>query len=203
VLGLMVPAALRQCNPIWCELPYRQPATSSDKVSRLRRFEPDDPGLAATQRSSVSQRACAGERFMKITSTVRYLVHLAVIVCAIAMPRHALADETPIASGQQSNDKARVEILSAKRTEGDTLTLRFEIINDGNQSLSLALTNIKLVDLVNRRSYSAGVWSSRCRTDPGEHRICWAVFGAPPAAVKAINVQFYEDFGLIPIPLSN
>jgi hypothetical protein len=115
----------------------------------------------------------------------------------------ATADEAPIAFGQQANGKARAEILLVKRTEGDTLTLRFAIVNDGNQPLSMTLGNMKLVDLVNRRSYSPGVSSTFCRTEPGERTTCWAVFAAPPASVKTINVQFYEGFDLISVPVVN
>jgi hypothetical protein len=67
----------------------------------------------------------------------------------------------------------------------------------------MTLANMKLIDLANRRSYSPGVSSSSCRTEPGERTICWAVFAAPNANVKTINVQFYEDFGLIPVSIVN
>jgi hypothetical protein len=128
----------------------------------------------------------------------------ALLIWAVsALPAQvAAAAEAPIASGQQTNGKVSAEILSLNRTEGDTLTLRFAVVNDSNQSLSLTLGNMNLIDLVNRRSYSPGLTSQKCRAEPSTRSICWAVFAAPPANVKTINVQFYEDFDLISVPLS-
>jgi hypothetical protein len=127
------------------------------------------------------------------------LLAAAFAVCpgGVLLPKVGLADEAPIAFGQQANGKIRADILSLKRTEGDTVTVRFAIVNNGNQTLSMTLGNMKLIDLVNRRSYAPGVTSPSCRTEAGERSICWAVFAAPGAATKTINVQFYENFELI------
>lgn len=121
----------------------------------------------------------------------------------ISLAATARADGTPIATGQQTNGKARAEITALQRTEGDTVTLRFTIVNDNNDALSLTLANMTLLDLVNRRSYEPGVTSPACRIPSGERRTCWAVFAAPGAGVRTLNVSFYEDFGLIPVPVAN
>jgi len=126
----------------------------------------------------------------------------ALSVCALAAPHRASAEDTPIASGQQTNGKARAEILSLKRTEADTLTLRFAIANEDNRDLSITISNMQLVDLVNRRTYKPGLESNSCRIPAGERRICWAVFAAPNASVRMLNVKFYEDFDLIPVQIS-
>jgi len=118
---------------------------------------------------------------------------------AIVMASQAHAQQ-PIASGGQTNGKARVEVLSATRTEGDTLTLRFIISNENSQDMSLTLGNLQLVDLVNRRTYGAGL-TSRCQVPVASRTVCWAIFAAPPVTVKSINMQFYENFDLIPVPL--
>ena len=132
-------------------------------------------------------------------------IFVALVACCLRalMPGPALADDAPIASGQTANGKARADILSLKRTEGDTVTIRFAIINNGNQTLSMTLGNMKLIDLVNRRSYSPGVTSPNCRTEAGERSICWAVFAAPNGSTKTINVQFYENFDLISTPIAD
>ena len=140
-----------------------------------------------------------------IKGTIRRLCGAAIFIvaCSGITTPEAKGDEAPIASGQQTNGKVRAEILSVKRTEGDTLTVRFAIINDGNQPLSITVLNMKLIDLVNRRSYAPGLTSPSCRTEPGERTICWAIFAAPNASVKTINVLLNENFDLISVPLTN
>lgn len=99
--------------------------------------------------------------------------------------------------------KARVEILSLKRTEGETVTLRFQVTNDGSDTFSMTLGNSKLVDLAGRRIYSAGLTSSGCSTPAGQQLACYAVFGAPPAGTQKMSVQFYEKLDLITnVPVS-
>ncbi len=116
----------------------------------------------------------------------------------------AAADEAPIASGPQSDGgKARLDVISAKRTEGETLTIRFRLVNtNGNSDIAMTLGNMALIDLVNRRSYEAGL-SSSCRAKAGKTVTCWAVFAAPPADLKAITMKAYEDFELISVPLGS
>jgi hypothetical protein len=125
----------------------------------------------------------------------------AALHCGAANSAHA--EDAVIATGQQSNGKARADILSLKRTEGDTLTLRFAIANENGKTLMMVLGNMRLIDLVNRRSYEPGVKSPDCNIPNGEKRICWAVFAAPGANVRSLNVAFDEDFGLISVPISN
>ena len=130
---------------------------------------------------------------------------LSLVSCALsAQPLiNAHADETAVASGQQTNGKARVDILSLKRTEGGTVTLRFAVTNENNNTLSIVIGNMRLIDLVNRRIYEPGLQSPSCNVPSTERLICWAMFAAPNASVSMVNVSFYEDFGLIPVPISN
>jgi hypothetical protein len=109
----------------------------------------------------------------------------------------AFADDQPAASGTSQDGKVRVDVLSIKRTEGETVTLRFSLVNNSGSDFSIVLSNMHLVDLVNRRSYSPGLMSSLCSTAPGKQAECWAIFAAPPETVKKISVQFYERFDLI------
>ncbi len=124
-----------------------------------------------------------------------------VLALALCFPSlNASAQDAPIATGQQTNGSVKAEILSVKRTEGDTITFRFAVINGGSQDFSMTLGNMQLIDLVNRRSYSSGL-SSSCQIKAGAKTICWAIFGAPPVGVKSINIKFYENFDLISVPL--
>jgi len=65
----------------------------------------------------------------------------------------AFADDQPAASGTGEDGKVRVDVLSIKRTEGETVTLRFNLVNNSGSDFSIVLGNMHLVDLVNRRSY--------------------------------------------------
>ena len=130
---------------------------------------------------------------------------LLVLCCTppLLLPGVARADDAPIATGRNSSGKVRVEILSLKRTEGDTVTLRFALVNDGRENVHLTLPNMTLLDLVNRRRFSTGVTSTSCRAANGERQICWAMFAAPNPNVRSLNVMFFEDFDLIPVPISD
>jgi hypothetical protein len=110
---------------------------------------------------------------------------------------------TPVASGVSSDGKVRADMLSLRRTEGDTVMLRFAIVNDSNKTVSVTMGNMRLIDLVGRTSYEPGVTSSTCSADSGAKAICWAVFAAPGSNTKSINVKFYDAFELIPMPIGN
>lgn len=107
-----------------------------------------------------------------------------------------------LGSATSPDGKTRVEILSLKRTEGETVTLRFQVTNGGNDTFSMTLGNSKLVDMIGRRIYSPGLTSSGCSVPSGQQLACYAVFGAPPAGTQKMSVQFYEKLDLITnIPL--
>ena len=128
------------------------------------------------------------------------------IVCAASLPpfRVTMADEAPIASARHATGKVRADVLSLRRTEGETLTLRFAIANDGDKGLSINLREVGLVDLVNRRSYTPGLTSSPfCSIAPTERTVCWAVFGSPGGSVKTINVRIPEGFDLVSAPIGD
>jgi hypothetical protein len=110
----------------------------------------------------------------------------------------AHAEDRPVASTATHDGKIRVDVLSLKRTEGGTVTLRLALANNGAGDFSMVMGNIHLVDLAARRSYGAGLMSSSCSTPPGGQVNCWATFAAPPEATKTLAVQFYENLDLLP-----
>jgi hypothetical protein len=102
-----------------------------------------------------------------------------------------------------SDGKTRVDILSLKHTEGDTVTLRFQVTNDGNDTYGVTVGNARLIDMAGRRIYSPGLTTNNCSVPAGQQLACYAVFGAPPAGTPKMAVQFYEKLDLIMgIPLS-
>ena len=123
--------------------------------------------------------------------------------CAALFATSPAFSAAPVLGAASSPDgKARVEILSLKRTEGETVTLRFQVTNSGNDTYSMTLGNSRLVDIVGRRIYSPGLTSSGCSAPAGQQLACYAVFGAPPAGTQKMSVQFYEKLDLITdIPL--
>jgi hypothetical protein len=128
-----------------------------------------------------------------------WLDTLAVCLSAVlALPlSSAHAEDRPIASTATHDGKVHVDILSLKRTEGKTVTLRFILANNGERDFSMVVGNIHLVDLAARRSYGAGLMSSSCSASPGGQVNCWATFAAPPEATKTLAVQFYENLDLV------
>ena len=120
------------------------------------------------------------------------------LAAVLALPlSSARTEDRPLASTATHDGKVHVDILSLKRTEGKTVTLRFVLANDGERDFSMVVGNIHLVDLAARRSYGAGLMSSSCSTPPGGHVNCWATFAAPPEATKTLAVQFYENLDLV------
>lgn len=117
--------------------------------------------------------------------------------CATLFAASATYATTTLGSATSPDGKTRVEILSLKRTEGETVTLRFQVTNSGNDTYSMTLGNSKLVDMIGRRIYSPGLTSSGCSVPAGQQLACYAVFGAPPAGTQKMSVQFYEKLDLI------
>lgn len=129
-----------------------------------------------------------------------------VLCCATAAAAgsatHAHAQALP--STTSPDGKVRLEILSLKRTEGDTVTLRFKIVNDGNCDYLVMIGNMRLIDIAGQRVYSPGIMSNICAAHIGDKVPCYAVFAAPPPGTKALTVQFYENVGLITgVPVSD
>jgi hypothetical protein len=124
-----------------------------------------------------------------------------VLSCVLASVSAAKADDAPVVSGVSADGKVHADILSLKRTEGDTVTLRFAIVNDSNKTVSITVGNMRLIDLVGRASYEPGVTSSTCSAESGAKAVCWAVFAAPGPDTKSINVKFYDTFELISTPI--
>ncbi len=110
---------------------------------------------------------------------------------------------TVLGSAISSDGKTRIDILSLKRTEGETVTLRLQVTNDGNDTFGITVGNARLVDMIGRRIYSPGLTSTTCSVPAGQQLACYAVFGAPPAGTQKMSVQFYEKLDMITgIPLS-
>jgi hypothetical protein len=132
-------------------------------------------------------RKSAGRRIAPV------MVAATLAACSFA----AMAQDKPVAEATTQNGKVRVEVLSLKRIEGNLVTLRWRIVNEGSGNFSMTPGNMRLVDLAGRRQYEPGLMSSRCYAEPDARADCWATFAAPPAATKTLAVKFYEQFDLL------
>ncbi len=134
------------------------------------------------------------------TGGIRRLSLVGVLLAIPVLGAHA--EDQVLGSVSSPNGKVRVEVLSLKRTEGDTVQLRWRVVNDDNRDYSMTTLNERLLDMAARREYSAGL-GSRCAAEPGERQTCWAVFAAPPTNTKTMTVHFYEQLDLLPgVPVS-
>jgi hypothetical protein len=120
-----------------------------------------------------------------------------------------------IGEGQTAGN--RVVIRSLKRDAGGTVTLRFELVNDGPDSLKtygvlgdlFTMSYLSLVDAANKKRYLVVVDSaktclcSELKDDvtPGTKFNLWATFPAPPDTVQSITVVVpgFEPIDSVPI----
>ena len=139
-------------------------------------------------------RNLEGNVLAEFLSIQRSMVAIGMIVAPLLTVH---AEEQPVGSVASPNGKVRVEVLSLKRMDGNTVQLRWRVVNDDNKSYSMTTMNEKLVDMAAHREYSAGLGSS-CGTEPDQRQICWALFAAPPLSTKTMTVHFYEQLDLLP-----
>jgi len=124
-------------------------------------------------------------------------------------------DGRPLAIGKSLVDgNIRIEIEELKRTGDGTVMLRFAVVNDSMRDLDNsflgAATEMRLVDLVNRRQYGVGmrdVLNTLSSPFPGakaKSRIeLWAVYGAPPPGVTKLTVMLPNFYPIDDVPLGN
>lgn len=117
---------------------------------------------------------------------------------SVASVSGASADDKPLGATTGGAGAVHLNILSLKHSDGDTVTLKWEVVNDGSSDYSMTPDNMRLVDLVGRRIYSVGLSSDGCGNTPAGKRIaCWAIFAAPPPATKTVAIKFYENVEMV------
>ena len=130
-----------------------------------------------------------------------------------------------IASADGEAPGARVEIHELKRTSGDTLTLRFSMVNGGTKEISFGYSfaekgkdvpdfasvgGVHLIDPVGKKKYfvvrdtedqpscSRGLKD----LDPGGRLNLWSKFPAPPEDVQVISVVVPHFGPMDDVPIS-
>lgn len=128
-----------------------------------------------------------------------------------------------IASTDGETEGTRIDVTKFERASGDTVNLRFNVVNGSSEGLSMnsLLTDttmneyytaggIHLVDPVNKRKYfvvrdaeNKCVCSREIKGDiePGGKVSLWAKLPAPPPDVQSISIIFPKFIPLDDVPL--
>lgn len=138
-----------------------------------------------------------------------------VLVLATALFVPALASAELAGEGQQPGTK--IVVSSLKRDAGGTVTLRFQLMNDGEKALKtygvlgeyFTLEKVHLLDAVNKKKYLAieddagKCVCSELKDDvvKGSRFNLWVKFPAPPAEVNKVSVVV-PSFEPVEVPIT-
>lgn len=134
----------------------------------------------------------------------------------------AAAPTPPLASAEYNNDpQLRADLLEVKRVSGGSVTVRWRVVNTAGQSSGLAAAEPKKIsynysyeqlyytDPAENKKYQYLTDSQQNRLihifegyyEPGQQRVNWAKFPAPPATSKKITVYIpkFPPFEDIPL----
>jgi hypothetical protein len=153
---------------------------------------------------------------------VRYHSWFVLGVLAMLLPAAASAAE-PVASTDGEQPGIRLDVTELKRTSGDTVMLKFTIVNEADERLGVGhdfgdpnqssdygtVGGIHLVDAGNKKKYLVVRDSDGkclCSADlddieAGDSRALWAKFPAPPADVQQIGIVIPHFIPLDDVPI--
>jgi hypothetical protein len=119
--------------------------------------------------------------------------------------------------GEGQTPGSKIVVSSVKRDAGGTVTLRFQLVNDGDEAVKIYgvfgeffyLDKVTLIDSTNKKKYlvvkSADGYCicSELKTDvvKGSRFNLWAKFPAPPADVQKITV-IVPSFEPVEVPIT-
>jgi hypothetical protein len=127
---------------------------------------------------------------------------------AAAAPAPAPAIPQALATADGRTPGLRADVTELKRTSGETLTLRFTLVNESKQTINVAdiadlldlgggypVGGVHLIDPIGRKKYfvvrdseNRCVCSEFVALQAGERANHWAKFPAPPADVQRISI---------------
>jgi hypothetical protein len=129
------------------------------------------------------------------------IVVLSVAALGFATTTASVSAQELVGEGEKAGTK--IVIRGLKRDEGNTVTLRFQVVNDGNNSQPMYQLignsldgHAHLIDAANKKKYlvvkdSAGKCECapiRGNVDKGSPINLWVKFPAPPESVQKITV---------------
>jgi len=127
---------------------------------------------------------------------------------ALALATSAAPAQEAIATADGEQSGVRIDITELKRTSGDTLTMKFTLVNDSGEKVSpygifesvrSDVRNVHLIDAVGKKKYlTISDASGNCvcsggvshDLESGKSLNLWARFPAPPADVQEVSVVF-------------
>ena len=132
--------------------------------------------------------------------------HAIVLAAAFAAAAPGAFAQNAIATADGETTGIRIEITELSRTSGETVTLKFRLINDSGEKAmpyelmeNTDLRAVHLIDASGKKKYMVIKDSDgKCLcsdglSDPlatGKSMNLWARFPAPPAEVKEVSVVF-------------
>lgn len=158
-----------------------------------------------------------GTRFLVLASIVLIIGQASAQAPAPAVS--SLAPAIAVADGESPG--SRIEVMELKRGSGDTVMLRFTLINDSAEQLRVAdllggvtsgynVSGIHLIDPAGRKKYLVVTDSQNkcvCSASvpiglpPGQRLNLWAKFPAPPADVQKVSVILPHFIPMDDVPL--
>lgn len=146
----------------------------------------------------------------------RNAVFASLLAGAVAVPiASAAAQPVAVADGEQSG--TRIEITELQRSSGDTVTLKFTLVNDSPEDVNPYglfngpdLREVYLIDAAGKKKYPTIMDAkNKCvcsgnisaDLDAGKTMNLWAKFPAPPAGVNEVGVIF-PSFQPVDAPLA-
>ncbi|MCA1582882.1 MAG: hypothetical protein LC796_16135 [Acidobacteria bacterium] len=149
------------------------------------------------------------------------------LLASLFMTRAALARPPagPAASADGEKPGTRVEVTELKRTSGGTVSLKFVLVNDGDQPVTMGYNfasadnhvkdhatvgGITLIDPAGKKKYFVVrdsekncVCSNGLKDVPKKSRVnLWAKFPAPPESVDKVGILIPHFQPLDDVPIS-
>lgn len=162
-----------------------------------------------------SMHKCQVGRRAERRGARRTAVFASLLAGAVAVPIASIAAQ-PVAVADGEAAGTRIEITDFQRSSGDTVTLKFTLINDTEESINpygifngSDLRGVYLVDAVGKKKYPTIMDAkNQCvcsgnlpgGLDPGKTMNLWAKFPAPPPGVNEVGVIF-PSFQPVDAPL--
>lgn len=157
---------------------------------------------------------------MRKTAWLAFICGLLITGSVSLAPANVRADEALTADGDQ--DGVQLVIKSLKRNEGDTVTLRFRIVNNSSDNFDHTcdvkdpkehdscgvLSGVYLIDQVNKKKYlvvrdSDGncLCATMARIEKDKSQNLWVTFPAPPTDTQKVTVVVptFEPIDGVPV----
>jgi hypothetical protein len=151
------------------------------------------------------------------------IVLMALLTLA-SVPLQAIAQDKPVATTDAERPGVRLEVTELSRSSGDTLTLKFTIINESDEGLDFghefgdpsigsdygSIGGTHLIDNEGQKKYlvlrdedqKCVCSSDLSSVEAGSSLNLWAKFPAPPGDVKQVSIVVPHFIPMDDVPIS-